>query len=267
MLQAGYDAGNYGIVFQGEVAQYTRGKENNVDSFLEIRAGDGDLFYNFGFVNQSFPAGTTDAQVVRAVGGHTDTPVDPAALQFLNENIPTGGVILSSRGQVAFGLARIIMRDIARNNLARWSVQNGVIKLIPLNGYLPGEAVVLNSTTGMIGVPEATDQGVKVRCLLNAKITVGNTIRINQGDITTTTVKDRFYPNSTVQLPFVANTTRDGLYAVLVVQHSGDTRDVPWYTDIVCLAIDPNAKNPITNAPNPPNPKTIFQTLGTGKAF
>jgi hypothetical protein len=152
------------------------------------------------------------------------------------------------------------LRTIAVKYQARWSIQDGVIKLIPLTGYLPGEAVVVNSATGMTGVPEATDNGVSVRVLLNANIQVGQRIQINEKDITYSTIKSQFYPNYT-STQFTANVTRDGFYRVIVAQHSGDTRDVSWYTDLVCLAIDPSAPSNIVN----PNP--IAATLGTVQAY
>jgi hypothetical protein len=260
VLQAGYENGaQFGIIFQGNVSQYVRGKENNVDSFLEIRAGDGDAFYNFGFASVSLPAGTPDAGVVSTIGKQTGTPVDPNALDLLSAS-PTGGVM--PRGQVLFGLYRNMLRDIATSNSARWSVQNGVITIIPLTGYLPGEAVVINSATGMVGVPEATDLGVKVRCLLNANIKIGQRIQINEKDVTYTVIKDRLagYPNYEESgKQYTANVTRDGFYRVMVANHSGDTRGGAWYTDLVCLAIDPSAVGK--------NVVNVVGTLGSVKGY
>lgn len=253
VLQAGYRNGNYGIVFQGSVTQYHRGKEDNVDSYLEIHASDGDEFYNYGYVGVPLPAGASMAQTVSSVASQIGAKVDKNALDYLNY---FGGVL--PRGQVQLGLARNIFRSIAITAGARWSIQNGTIKIIPNNGYLPGEAVVINSTTGMVGVPEATDNGVNVRALLNANIQVGQRIQINERDITFATIKSQFYPNYN-SIQYVANVTRDGFYRVMVAQHSGDTRDTTWYTDIICLAVDPTAAiNPLPG---------IVGTLGTVQPY
>jgi hypothetical protein len=259
VLQAGYEDGNYGVIFRGDVAQYKVGKENNVDGYLDILAGDGDLAYNFGFCSFNIPAGATDAQIVAAIGASANIPVSPDGLTFLAS--ATGGTIQNPRGQVAFGLARTFLRDIAKSNYCRWSIQNGQIVMIPLDGYLPGEAVVINSATGMVGVPEANGDGVKVRCLLNPKIQIGQRIHINQKDVAYTQINNLFYPNYASQPTLTANVTRDGFYRVMVAEHSGDTRGQDWYTDLICLAIDPSTLGNIVN------PITIAATQGSVQDF
>ena len=257
VLTAGYDNVQYGTIFQGNITQFRRGKEDNVDSFLEIQAADGDVPYNFGFVNFSLPAGSTPAQQLAAAAASSGLKVDPQATALLNA---TGGVM--PRGIVALGLMRSQLNMIAKSAQARWSIQNGMIVLIPLTGYLPGEAVVLNSTSGMVGVPETTDQGVRVRSLLNPKIQIGQRVQINEKDITTDYITKQYYKNGAnaenKDGAFTANVVADGIYRVMTMDHSGDTRDVPWYTDLICLAIDPTAASNITN----PN-----GTLGTVKAY
>ena len=55
--------------------------------------------------------------------------------------------------------------------------------LVPVTGYLPGQAVQINSQTGMIGTPVATDGGIVVRCYINSNIKIGQLIQINQAEI------------------------------------------------------------------------------------
>src|ERR1041385_446249 len=52
ILDAGYE-NNHAQIFKGTVKQRRRGKENNVDSFVEIMAADNDIGYNFGVVNKT----------------------------------------------------------------------------------------------------------------------------------------------------------------------------------------------------------------------
>jgi hypothetical protein len=235
-LDVGYE-NNHAIIFRGTIKQFRRGKENNVDSYLDILAADNDLGYNFGVINQTFGAGTTSQQEAKAYADAMDATLDQSADEFLSA---TGGVILNPRGKVAFGLARSYMRDLATTFNARWSIQNGILYLIPLSGYLSGEAVKINSLTGMIGIPEATSNGISVRTLLNPQIRIGGAIEINNKDITQTEIRDRFFPGYRTAT-FVANTSNDGLYRVLVAEYAGDTRDQTWYTEIIGLAIDPSA--------------------------
>lgn len=240
VLDAGYEE-NHAIIFKGTIKQFRRGKESNVDSFLDILAADNDLGYNFGVINQTFAPNVTPREIIDACAKAMGCTVDPNVDKVIEGVQATGGVMLNPRGKVAFGLARSYMRDIAVTFNARFSIQNGQVTLIPLTGYLPGEAVKINSLTGMIGIPEATSDGIQVRVLLNPQIKVGGSIQLNNRDITQAQINDRFFPGYKSQT-FIASTVEgDGFYRVLVAEHKGDTRDTPWYTDLVCLNLDPSA--------------------------
>jgi hypothetical protein len=235
-LVAGYVNGNKGNIFQGDIKQIHFGRERNVDRFVEIRAGDGDQAYNFAVINQTFPAGTNDQQQLSAIASAMQLPVAQTAEGFMT----TGGIL--PRGKTMFGMARLHMAELAKRNDCRWSIQNGVVTLVPNTGYLPGQAVEINSSTGMIGTPEQTDNGIIVRCLLNPAIQIGQAVKINNRDINQTTVKSQFWPSYTSQY-YPATITNDGLYRVLVAEHYGDTRGTgnDWYTELTCLDIDPSS--------------------------
>ena len=117
--------------------------------------------------------------------------------------------------------------------------------MIPLDGYLPTEAVVLNSSSGMIGFPEQTDQGIKVRCLLNPKLKIGTRAQIDNKSINQT-IAQASNAIPVGQLPFdqragltlLADVSNDGEYFIYVVEHAGNTRGQEWYSDLICLAID-----------------------------
>jgi hypothetical protein len=232
-LTAGYVNGNKANIFQGDIKQFYFGRERNVDKFLEIRAGDGDQAYNFAIINQTFPAGTSDQQTLAALAGAMSLPVAKSADGFLT----TGGIL--PRGKTLFGLARIHMRDLAKKNNCRWSIQNGVVTLVPNTGYISGQAVQINSSTGMIGTPEQTDNGIIVRCFLNPSIQIGQAVQINNRDINQANIKSQFWPTYTSQY-YPATVSNDGFYRVLVTEHFGDTRGQgnDWYTELTCLDID-----------------------------
>jgi hypothetical protein len=233
-LTAGYQTGNQGNIFQGDIKQFRFGRERNVDNYLDILAGDGDEAYNKKIINQTFPAGTTDAQQLSAVAAAMDLPSAPTNEGYMT----TGGVL--PRGKTMFGMARIYVREIARNNDCRWSIQNGVVTLIPNTGYLPGQVVAINTASGMIGTPEQTDNGIMIRCYLNPLIRIGQAVKINNGDINQAVIKSQFFPTFTSQY-YPATVTNDGMYRVLVAEHVGDTRGNDWYTELTCLDIDPSS--------------------------
>lgn len=231
-LQAGYQYGNFGIIFQGSIKQFRFGKERNVDSYLDIYGADGDEAYNFGVVNKSFAPGSSYSDHLSALADAMGVKIDPNATSFLK----TGGILPT--GKVMFGMARLYMGTLARNNNCRWSIQNGVLTLIPVTGYLPGTAVAINSSSGMIGTPEQTDNGIKIRCYLNPLIKIGQAVRINNADIGQAAFQQQVgFPSYTSQV-YYATVANDGLYRVIVAEYQGDTRGNDWFTELTCLDID-----------------------------
>jgi hypothetical protein len=114
-------------------------------------------------------------------------------------------------------------------------------------------AFELNSATGLIGSPEVTDAGIKGRCLLNPKIMIGSSIRINNADLNARNGVPDNDAITTVQAPgggtlvqrsdlepptAYANTDADGFYRVIDIHHFGDTRANEWYTDFTCITIN-----------------------------
>jgi hypothetical protein len=240
VLQAGYQ--NTGVIFRGTVKRYRHGKETNVDSFLDIYGADGDIPYNFGFVNGTLPPGATWQDQYNAYADAVGMPKYAASGPPGVAPAP-GGVPLP-RGKVLFGMWRTYMRDLAGNVGMKWSIDQGQIKLLPIKGQYQSQILKLNSATGMIGVPEATEEGVIITSLLNPIVRVGDKIQVNNKDITQTQVKEIVFPNYK-SLPasdfFATVGAGDGLYRVIVIEHTGDTRGQEWYTRMTCLALDPSA--------------------------
>lgn len=241
VLQCGYrDGPPLAVVFQGTIKQVRKGRESAIDSYVDILAADGDFAYNEATVCQTIAAGSTVAQ-------RAQVPMDAMASKGVSEGytegLSVGGIL--PRGKVFYGMARDYQTDICHSVDTTWSIQNGQVQILTRQGYLPGEAVVLNSQTGLIGTPEQTEGGIVARCLINPGIKIGGRVRINNADINQTVNKDpsdlRAYNNPWGGPQLLASVAADGIYRVLVVEHEGDTRGTPWYSNIVCLRIDSSA--------------------------
>lgn len=239
IIQAGYENGNYGIIFDGTIKQVRRGRENPVDTYMAISASDGDLAYNFGLISTTLAAGAGPNDQVNAIMNNAFGPQGITAGYMAPL---TGGIL--PRGKVLFGMAREHMRDIAATNGVTWSFQDGQLTVIPLTSYVPGEAVVLTSKTGMIGLPEQTNNGIAIRCLLNPRIKIGTRVQINNKSIQQAQADLQY-----TAINLFADVSADGFYRVLVAEHRGDTRGNEWYSDLICLTVDPTA--PVVNSVKP----------------
>ncbi|WP_457818986.1 hypothetical protein, partial [Staphylococcus aureus] len=69
-------------------------------------------------------------------------------------------------------MARDFMRGAARTAQAVWSIQDGKVQLVPETSYRPGLIPVITSETGMIGLPEQTQNGITVKMLLNPYVKI-----------------------------------------------------------------------------------------------
>lgn len=228
-LQAGYEGADAGIIFDGTIVQIRRGRANATDTFLDIMAADGDAAYNFAVVNASLAAGSKPEDRLKAI---TAAMEKYEVTQGATPEDGLGDATLP-RGKVMFGMAQDHMRDLAASTLTTWSIQNGKVNVVKKDGYLPDEAVVLNSQTGLIGLPEQTQDGINARCLLNPKLKVSGRVQINNASVQRAAASLQY-----TAINYFPSVAEDGFYRIVVIDHEGDTRGDAWYSDIVCVAID-----------------------------
>lgn len=238
ILQAGYES-SYGVIFDGTIKQFRIGREpDGVTTYLDLLAADGDIAYNYAMVNESLAAGSTAQQRIdRNLAAMKELGVSKGTI-ILPEG--TGGTL--PRGKVLWGLASARLRAQVQNVGATWTIKNGKVNIIPLTGYLPGEAVVVNSDTGLIGRVEQTANGMTARCLLNPKLVVGGLVRIDAKSINQTSQQGGgqllAYDKIKNSVQNFASVQADGLYRIYVAEYSGDTRGQDWYVDLTCLSVD-----------------------------
>lgn len=235
-LQAGYTS-NFGVIFQGNIKQILIGRESATDTYVDIIAGDGDSAYNFAVVNTTLAAGSTQNDQVKA-----------SAASMAPHGVTEGHIGIMPinqlpRGKVMYGNARNYLRDVATTTQKTWSIQDGKITFVPITSYLPGERVILNSKTGLIGSPQQTNTGVNVKCLINPLIRVGGLIDIDEASVEEFKLNLNV-PGSPSNNP--SPLTADGSYYVMVIEYSGDTRGVDWYCTMVCMFEKPSA-NPLNS--------------------
>jgi len=232
VLQGGYE-GNYGILFDGEIKQVRRGRDSQTDTYVDITAADGDSAYNFAVMNTTLAAGSTAAEHVAAAC----TAMNPYGVtKGYVPPLPTNPL---PRGKVMFGMARDFLASTARTTQTVWSIQDGKVVMVPETSYMPGEIPVITSETGMVGLPEQTQNGITIKMLLNPSIKIGTLIQIDNRSVQ---LRERSL--NVRQQAEEARTSEqnrlqdDGYYYVMLASHYGDTQGSDFYTEVVCLAAD-----------------------------
>ena len=235
ILSAGYEGGEFATIFDGTIIQVRNGQhETPADRYCDISAIEGDIALSYAIIKTSIGNGSTYAQrldiLAKALGYTTPTLPDP---------LPDDVQGLLPRGRAMFGKASDEMRDLAMHANSNWSIQGGELRLIAYNGYLQKQLVEINAATGMIGYPEHTEEGVRVKCLLNPSLLNNMRIRLNNKDITDLALAlDRSTLAQNIPVISRSLIASDGLYRIIVLEHSGDTRGQEWYSDMVCIAIE-----------------------------
>lgn len=239
-IKAGYQNGNFGVIFEGGIKYFRKGRESETDTYLDVFAGDTDEPYNYSVLATSLPAGTNVTQALQHVASQMNKQYPRVSAGY----IAPGNSQPLPRGRVMFGMSRDILSQLSATGNSAYQFVNGKLQVVPLNSYLPGETFIITSATGMIGNPEQTPDGVHVRTLINPNFYTNRLLQLDNASINTTVANGggtqrNFFPryDAWTGFDYLADTSADGTYRMIVVEHEGDTRGLPWYTNILCLAI------------------------------
>ena len=244
--QVGQTGGqNFGQIFDGEIRFTITGRDNPTDTYILIQAIDGHQAFISAKVNTTLAAGYTVADVHAA----TMQSFQPFGVtQGITGKMPD---TVFPRGRVMYGMARDVMSNVAEQCSANWQIVDGQAQIVSTDKYIH-EAIVLNSRTGLIGMPQQTmGAGVNARCLINPNIRVGGLIELDQASVYRTTLSGEeiqraggritegdsngnLTVSGTLQQP--ASIATDGVYIVQSISYNGDTRGQAWYMDLMCSA-------------------------------
>lgn len=232
---AGY-VGSSGVIFSGNIVKAIYGRENPTDTLTTILAADADQAHNYGIVNTTLAAGSTPRD-------HVNAAVQAMAKYGVSLGFVGSSIDLSTpvypRAVSLFGMARDVLANVARLKGATVSYQQGKVHIAAPDDSLPGSVIVLNSQTGLIGMPTVETGGIYARALINPQLKVNGLIKIDQASIQGLLPQvgpnGEIAPQSVEGTPTMPSTAADGIYKIFRLDWEGDTRGNPWYADIGCL--------------------------------
>lgn len=236
VLNAGYKDSEM-LLFRGNIMHVYRYR-GKTDWIVEIVAGDGDKDFRNAVVNESFAAGVSDAQLVDRLSGSFFSTKKGAVKGVSN----VGRV----RGKVVSGNTRRELDLIARQNNCNWSIQDGMLQIIPVDGVLDSQAILVNENTGMVGTPEQDDKGIKIKTLLNPLYQINGRVKLDNDNIKRKKSKIKELKGEPDKVQEPARLDPDGVYKVYKLVHKGDTRGPEWTSEIHSVSLDsafPTGKN------------------------
>lgn len=224
----------YGKIFDGLIIQAIRDKEDNVNYKLTLVCMDGDDFLANNIIKMSIASGQNQRQQVEHIVSNATTPSEIGKISpdLNTQNLP--------RGKVFFGTPKQYLKNIANDNNAQFWVDDGQVYIAKPNDIPDGEALVLTPQTGLIGVPQQTQDGASFKCLLNPAIRLKSMVKIQNSMI-------RQIKQTIGQLPTILD--KDGEYQVYKITITGDTRGTDWYTE--CEGVGRTGKNGISLLSDP----------------
>jgi len=231
-LSAGYQ-GASGLIYKGSIVQSFNGRENPTDTFTQFFCQGGDRPYNWAYVNKTLKAGATPKDMFSVCY----SAMKPFGITSAVIPDNFGGGLKYPRAISMFGMAKDYLRTLAQSNNCVWSIQNDVLHMMPKDGsYIEGGTIVLNSQTGLIGMPSETEGGIVFRALLNPRLAVNKTVQINQASIQKAELDYSLTDSAVNQRKNIEQLgTGDGTYRILAIDWTGDTRGQEWYADCICI--------------------------------
>lgn len=200
-LVAGYEGGAE-VIYVGEVTQCTS-QRDGADWVTTLSCKDGDAAWRAN-VRASYRSGANLATVTKTLAEGMGLQVSPGSLSALSG--------LQVRGSlVQAGAAHRALQTLLEPAGYTWSVQDGVLQILPTGGATTETIVLLNAQTGLVGSPERmADKKTRVRAtsLLQGSIRPGRLVRLQSEQIA-------------------------GDYRCNELMHKGDSHGAEWYTEMV----------------------------------
>lgn len=218
ILEAGYENGNYGMIFTGQIVQPYTQKESATDMALILVVQDGDEFLTSAFTAQTIGKSATQQDIAKICLG------DSVSAGIISKEISASKL---PRGKVLFGKSASYLSKIARANKSQLYVEDGKVNIVAASDYDESTAVELNPSTGLIGIPSQTDDGVSGQCLINPSIKLNTLLHINANLVAAKQVAEG--ETSATGL----NT--DGIYRVTKLVYEGDTHGDAWYCNFEAI--------------------------------
>ena len=164
-LSAGYYNGKFATIYRG-VIRSCRPKKVGVDVIMEIEAESG-LFVLDNEISMAFDGGEDSGEIISTLVDKTKTLQDGA--QNIEEKLFPRTVSL-------LGPAALLLKTYTNE---KGFVDDEHYLVLEPNDAVEGSVRVIDDSTGLLGVPERDRTTVKINCMFEPRIKLGEIIQIN----------------------------------------------------------------------------------------
>lgn len=219
VVEAGYVGSQYGKIFDGQIVQAIRSKENAVDYVLTLVAMDNDRYTAYGLINTSISANQTARDAVNVLINNAAVPTETGTITQMDIKYP--------RGKVLFGMSKEYLAQIAKSANASYYSEDGKVNIISLEQEAENRIKSYGPRNGLLGVPSQNELGITCEVLLDPSVNINTFFHVDNDKIAGYQYQ--------VGQP-LRGLDNEGIYRVIRLTHVGDTRGEDWYTSIEAVS-------------------------------
>lgn len=192
IVQAGRVSTGVAVVYEGDITSAVGSQPPDIMVCIKAKTGD---FQKGNIIGRSKAGKTPLSNIARDVANDLGLQLDFQASEKQISNYSHSGAALKQ------------VDRLGTTGAVSAYINNGVLVVKDINVPLKGRTRVLNIDTGMVGIPEFTEQGIKVKMLFDNQTDLGYGLEIKS----------------------IMNPAANGLYVVYKLGYELANRDTPFY--------------------------------------
>jgi hypothetical protein len=186
-LQAGYGTSQLPICFNGTLGNAWTTREGTAD-VTQLDCYDGGFALTNGILNQNFPKGSTQSQVMEGIISTSLPNVTLGKIGSFNTKL--------SRGNSYSGTTGDVLNDLSGG---AFFIDNNKAHVLKDNECLKGSIALIDSSTGLLSTPILEDTFLRLEILFEPRLLIGQIINL----------QSLTYPKV------------NGTYKIVSIRHSG----------------------------------------------
>ena len=225
VIEAGYQDGAFGKIWDGDLYHYIEYRENVTDRVSEFHLMQGYGIYKNEHIMVNIPKGAN-------IDGRWQTLTQSVRVTGVSSETTKKKQQKSVRDWVCFGEAKDYFQQTAidaggKIGLVESSGDSQYTITDFINEISKGPSLEVSPETGLIGTPTTIPLGVSFKTLLDPRLRFTSPpqqIQLMNTEVRVTT------PQQVGATPLLYK--NDGKYKVVRVQHTGDSRGNDWHTTV-----------------------------------
>lgn len=225
-VEAGYEYGYFGEIFDGEILKPTMIKPDPNNTQLRLTCLDGANFVAAGgTLTTTFNDGINYYSVAEQIKNNSNIDFRLELSDTLKDRTVDGSFLVN-------GTLYDTFQELANEADVTFSFKNQTLTLQTWEEMVNSQqdVFVLNSDTGLMGIPALTNDGLTVQSVLNPNYDVLKRIKLNNADISIN------QPDYLANRELGAWLSSDGLYFIIELQHQFDTTTGTFCSNLKCVA-------------------------------